>query len=113
MSSLDLLAHAIRMSVSDTKECLLNLNVFLIHSNFGNVKFHVPCFRYVSASAFRRCIKSVRFNILPFLNLKFEYVSDYSSTDLSFGYKLAGVWAGRDGTLLIWTWATSFTFPFH
>ena len=42
-------------------------------------------------------------------NLKFEYVSDYSSEDLSIGYKLAGVWAGRDGTLLIWTWATSFT----
>ena len=42
-------------------------------------------------------------------NLRFEYVSDYSSNDLSTGYKLAGVWAGRDGTLLIWTWATSFT----
>ncbi len=42
-------------------------------------------------------------------NLKFEYVSDYSSDDLSIGYKLAGVWAGRDGTLLIWTWATSLT----
>ncbi len=42
-------------------------------------------------------------------NLKFEYVSVYSSEDLSIGYKLAGVWAGRDGTLLIWTWATSFT----
>ena len=42
-------------------------------------------------------------------NLKFEYVSDYSSKDLSIGYKLAGVWAGRDGTLLIWSWATSVT----
>ena len=28
-------------------------------------------------------------------NLKFEYVSDYSSEDLSIGYKLAGVWAGN------------------
>ena len=42
-------------------------------------------------------------------NLKFEYVSDYSSKELSIGYKLAGVWAGRDGTLLIWAWATSLT----
>jgi cytochrome c-type biogenesis protein CcmF len=39
-------------------------------------------------------------------DLRFAYVSDYSSEDLSIGYKLAGVWAGRDGTLLIWSWAT-------
>ena len=42
-------------------------------------------------------------------DLRFEYVSDYSSNELSIGYKLAGVWAGRDGTLLIWTWATTLT----
>ena len=39
-------------------------------------------------------------------NLRFEYISDYSAKDHSIGYKLAGVWAGRDGTLLIWSWAT-------
>ena len=39
-------------------------------------------------------------------DLRFEYVSDYSAETLSLGYKLAGVWAGRDGTLLIWAWAT-------
>ena len=39
-------------------------------------------------------------------DLRFAYVSDYSSEGLSIGYKLAGVWAGRDGTLLIWSWAT-------
>ena len=39
-------------------------------------------------------------------DLRFAYVSNYSSDDLSIGYKLAGVWAGRDGTLLIWSWAT-------
>ena len=38
-------------------------------------------------------------------DLRFTYVSDYSSDNLSIGYKLAGVWAGRDGTLLIWSWA--------
>ena len=42
-------------------------------------------------------------------DLRFEYVSDYSSNELSISYKLAGVWAGRDGTLLIWTWATTLT----
>ena len=42
-------------------------------------------------------------------NLKFEYVSDYTASDHSIGYKIAGVWAGRDGTLLIWAWATSLT----
>ena len=42
-------------------------------------------------------------------DLRFEYVSDYSSNDLSFWYKLSGVWAGRDGTLLIWVWATILT----
>ena len=39
-------------------------------------------------------------------DLRFAYVSDYSAETLSLGYKLAGVWAGRDGTLLIWAWAT-------
>ena len=42
-------------------------------------------------------------------DLSFEYVSDYSSSDLTFWYKLSGVWAGRDGTLLIWGWATILT----
>ena len=39
-------------------------------------------------------------------DLRFAYVSDYSAETLSLGYKLAGIWAGRDGTLLIWAWAT-------
>ena len=39
-------------------------------------------------------------------DFRFAYVSDYSAETLSLGYKLAGVWAGRDGTLLIWAWAT-------
>ena len=40
-------------------------------------------------------------------NLEYKYVSDYSSTDLSLFYKLSGLWAGRDGTLLIWTWSAT------
>ena len=40
-------------------------------------------------------------------NLEYKYVSDYSSENLSIFYKLSGVWAGRDGTLLIWTWSAT------
>ena len=40
-------------------------------------------------------------------NLNYKYISDYSSTDLSLFYKLSGLWAGRDGTLLIWTWSAT------
>ena len=39
--------------------------------------------------------------------LEFEYVADYSAVELPLRYKLAGVWAGRDGTLLIWCWAAA------
>ena len=39
--------------------------------------------------------------------LEFEYVTDYSAVELPLRYKLAGVWAGRDGTLLIWCWAAA------
>jgi len=42
-------------------------------------------------------------------DLRFEYVSSYSSDELTAGYKLAGIWAGRDGTLLVWSWATALT----
>ena len=40
-------------------------------------------------------------------NLNYKYISDYSSTNLSLFYKLSGLWAGRDGTLLIWTWSAT------
>ena len=39
--------------------------------------------------------------------LEFEYVADYSAVELPLRYKLAGVWAGSDGTLLIWCWAAA------
>ena len=39
--------------------------------------------------------------------LEFAYVADYSAVELPLRYKLAGVWAGRDGTLLIWCWAAA------
>ena len=40
-------------------------------------------------------------------NLDYKYISDYSSKELNLLYKLSGLWAGRDGTLLIWTWSAT------
>ena len=40
-------------------------------------------------------------------NLDYKYISDYSSKELNLPYKLSGLWAGRDGTLLIWTWSAT------
>jgi len=38
-------------------------------------------------------------------DLGFAYVADYSSADDPLQYRLSGIWAGREGTLLIWSWA--------
>ena len=38
-------------------------------------------------------------------NLEYKYVSDYSAKELDLFYKISGIWAGRDGTLLIWNWS--------
>ncbi len=35
---------------------------------------------------------------------QFEYVRSYSEHALPFGYKLAAVWAGQEGSLLLWAW---------
>ena len=33
-----------------------------------------------------------------------SYIAQYSSRDLPFIYKLTGIWAGLDGSLLFWAW---------
>ena len=38
-------------------------------------------------------------------NLEYKYVSNYSAKELGLFYKISGIWAGRDGTLLIWNWS--------
>ena len=38
-------------------------------------------------------------------DLTYQYVSNYSAENLDVGYRIAGVWAGREGTLLVWIWA--------
>src|SRR5512137_365328 len=37
-------------------------------------------------------------------NTGFEYVWSNTSTDLSTTYKLSGVWAGAQGSFLLWIW---------
>ena len=38
-------------------------------------------------------------------DLTYQYVSNYSAENLDTGYRIAGIWAGREGTLLVWIWA--------
>ncbi|PIR17739.1 MAG: hypothetical protein COV46_02865 [Deltaproteobacteria bacterium CG11_big_fil_rev_8_21_14_0_20_49_13] len=44
--------------------------------------------------------------IYLFVSNAFEvkYIAEYSSRDLPFVYKLTGIWAGLDGSLLFWAW---------
>jgi len=37
-------------------------------------------------------------------NFAYDYVWQYSSTDLPLVYKLSGTWAGQPGTYLLWVW---------
>lgn len=37
-------------------------------------------------------------------NFAYDYVWQYSSTDLPLVYKISGTWAGQPGTYLLWTW---------
>ncbi len=45
----------------------------------------------------------VLFTALGTSQLQFEYVALYTSTDLPLAYKLAALWAGNAGSLLLWT----------
>lgn len=40
-------------------------------------------------------------------NMSFDYVWSHSSSDLSTIYKLSGVWAGAEGSILLWIWFMS------
>ena len=37
-------------------------------------------------------------------DFRFEYVANYSNSDLPTFYKIASLWAGNDGSLLFWSW---------
>ena len=40
-------------------------------------------------------------------NLNFQYVWEYSAQDSPWYLKLSGVWAGQEGSLLLWVWLLS------
>jgi cytochrome c-type biogenesis protein CcmF len=40
-------------------------------------------------------------------NFQIEYVASYTSTDLPLAYRLSALWAGNDGSLLVWAWLIS------
>ncbi|WP_332888666.1 heme lyase CcmF/NrfE family subunit [Salipaludibacillus keqinensis] len=46
---------------------------------------------------------TLMFYLLGSSQLQFQYVYQYSSTDLPIIYKLAALWAGNAGSLLLWT----------
>ncbi|MCD4703917.1 MAG: cytochrome c biogenesis protein CcsA [Methanosarcinaceae archaeon] len=39
------------------------------------------------------------------VSASFHYVYLHSSTDLSLYYRISALWAGQEGSLLLWTWA--------
>ncbi len=39
------------------------------------------------------------------VNASYDYVFKHSSTDLPFFYKVSALWAGQEGSLLLWAWA--------
>ncbi len=47
--------------------------------------------------------------IIAFLthNFQIEYVASYSSKDTPIAYLISGLWAGNDGSLLLWAWILS------
>ncbi|OIJ17584.1 cytochrome C biogenesis protein [Anaerobacillus alkalilacustris] len=54
---------------------------------------------------------AILFIALGTSQLQFEYVASYTSTDLPLVYKLAALWAGNAGSLLLWTFfLTMYTF---
>lgn len=40
-------------------------------------------------------------------DFQIEYVTSYTSRDLSLGYRLSALWAGNNGSLLFWAWVLS------
>ncbi len=36
-----------------------------------------------------------------------RYVAEHSSTDLSLGYRLSALWAGNEGSMMLWVWVLS------
>lgn len=42
---------------------------------------------------------------LLIVNASYDYVFSHSSTDLAWYYRISALWAGQEGSLLLWAWA--------
>ncbi|WP_406660937.1 cytochrome c biogenesis protein CcsA [Methanolobus sp. ZRKC3] len=58
----------------------------------------------ISAAAISLSILTLIFQLLK-VNASYDYVFRHSSTDLPIFYKISSLWAGQEGSLLLWTWA--------
>ncbi|MHB8172299.1 MAG: heme lyase CcmF/NrfE family subunit [Thermincolia bacterium] len=78
---------------------------FTIYVKTGNQKILESTKGAVYAAAF---LSTVAYFLLTYLfgvsDFSVSYVWKYSSTDLPWFYKLTAVWAGNDGSLLLWFW---------
>ncbi|WP_319506754.1 cytochrome c biogenesis protein CcsA [uncultured Methanolobus sp.] len=63
-------------------------------------KLEMLCAACITLSSFILIIE------LLSVNASYEYVFNHSSTDLSWFYRISAFWAGQEGSLLLWTWAT-------
>jgi len=81
---------------------------FIIYIKTGNKKMLASTRGAVYATAL---LSTVAYFALTYLfganDFSVSYVWRYSSTDLPWFYKLTAVWAGNDGSLLLWFWVLS------
>ncbi len=57
-----------------------------------------------SAATISLSLLALVFQLLK-VNASYDYVFRHSSTDLPFFYKASALWAGQEGSLLLWAWA--------
>lgn len=94
------------LSYFQTLLLVLALGLGLAHLRLGEALWH-RWSRICHLAAFLMLSLSLMLLLKAFLDtdLQYRYVFDYSSTTTDTLYKVSGVWAGRRGTLLLWTWA--------
>ncbi|MEK7713485.1 MAG: hypothetical protein AAB302_01965, partial [Deltaproteobacteria bacterium] len=71
----------------------------------NDLRFVASARRGIYAVFFLSCI-SVAVLVNAFLtdNFQVEYVSHYSEISLPTHFKITGLWAGQEGSLLFWVW---------
>lgn len=66
-----------------------------VENKLGTICFKLSSLSVIIASGFLLYIILTN-------QFEYSYVWGYSSTDLSFGYKIAAFWAGQEGSFLLW-----------